>query len=75
MYSQIGLLQNRSNAEGLKTACQNFQSSVGALQDLKEIIDRHPQPNVIDLTSESVNLLTNLMLAQAQECVYEKVTI
>jgi hypothetical protein len=42
---------------------------------LKEELEKHPQPSVVDLTFESINLLINLMLAQAQECFCEKVTV
>lgn len=49
------------------------KASAGILEELKDLVERNPQPNVIDLTPESVNMLSNLMLAQAQECFVEKV--
>jgi hypothetical protein len=46
------------------------KSAAGAFQELKEELEKHPQPGVADLTPECVNMLVNLMLAQAHECFY-----
>lgn len=35
-------------------------------------MERHPQPNVFDFSPEFLNMAIHLMLAQAQECFYEK---
>lgn len=72
MYSQLATIQNRSTADGLKLAFQGFQSSAGAFQELKDELEKHPQPAVLDLTFDNINMLINLMLAQAQECFVEK---
>jgi hypothetical protein len=41
---------------------------------VKEELDKHPEVAAcLDLSADSLNFLINLMLAQAQECYYEKV--
>eukprot|EP01114_Cavostelium_apophysatum_P013019 TRINITY_DN3067_c0_g1_i3.p1 TRINITY_DN3067_c0_g1~~TRINITY_DN3067_c0_g1_i3.p1 ORF type:complete len:562 (-),score=185.11 TRINITY_DN3067_c0_g1_i3:92-1777(-) len=72
MYSQLGSLQNRSTGDGLKIAYSAFSSSAGAFEELKSELEKHPQPTMPDLAFDSVNMLINLMLAQAQECFVEK---
>lgn len=39
---------------------------------MKELLERHPQPGVFDFSPDFITLCINLMLAQAQECFYEK---
>eukprot|EP01119_Soliformovum_irregulare_P009995 TRINITY_DN2416_c0_g1_i1.p1 TRINITY_DN2416_c0_g1~~TRINITY_DN2416_c0_g1_i1.p1 ORF type:complete len:831 (-),score=256.75 TRINITY_DN2416_c0_g1_i1:39-2456(-) len=70
--AQMGTLQNRTTSDGLKAACQNFQQAAGVFELLKEELEKHPQPNVPDLSTECINMYINLMLGQAQECFAEK---
>lgn len=73
MYSQIALSSNRATSEGLKAAASNFCYAAGVLSYLKtDIIPelRSSPPEDMDtLTLESVEAL---MLAQAQECFWQK---
>jgi len=56
----------------MKTAYQLFLNSAGAFQELKDDLEKHPQPNIIDLSFEAANMFINLMLAQAQEIFSDK---
>jgi len=73
MYSQLALSSNRATADGLKNAANNFCFSAGVISHLKTKVlpelRSSPPEDVDDLTLES---LENLMLAQAQECFWQK---
>ncbi|PKU59754.1 hypothetical protein MA16_Dca021751 [Dendrobium catenatum] len=75
-YSQIALSADRTSPAGLKQACNGFQSAAGAFSMLREAV----APKLaalggatIDLSVECAGMLERLMLAQAQECFFEKV--
>lgn len=71
-YSQIGS-QNRGTEEGVKRAANYFQLAAGCLSQIKDILQQYPaEAALVDLTTDSLNALSNLMLAQAQECFFEK---
>lgn len=71
--SSVGAVQNLSSPEGLKIACQNFQAAAGAFQEAKTVVEHHPlPPDAADLSAASLGALEVLMLAQAQQCFYEK---
>lgn len=60
--------QNLDTDDGLKTATKLFQQSAGIFAHLKGITPAAiPQEPTPDLTSETLTMLTSLMLAQAQE--------
>eukprot|EP00793_Prasinoderma_coloniale_P006732 PRCOL_00001562-RA len=75
-YSQIGLSADRSGAEGVKVACAAFQAAAGCFAVLRQ--DVLPRAGGVrggltpDLSPECCALLERLMLAQAQECFFEK---
>nr|POE52045.1 ph-response regulator protein pala/rim20 [Quercus suber] len=73
MYSQLAFASNRATTDGLKSAAANFCFAAGVLKHLQtEIIPdlRTSPPEAMDtLTLES---LQALMLAQAQECFWQK---
>eukprot|EP00898_Chlorokybus_atmophyticus_P004865 jgi/Chlat1/537/Chrsp103S01115 len=72
-YSQQGLAADRSTSEGLKSAYSIFQQAAGAWAHLRESEGaKVPLGASFDLGSECASMLERLMLAQAQECVYEK---
>jgi len=72
IMSQIGTQQNRQSKDGLKVASQNYQMAAGAFAELKDELERHPQTGVVDLTTDFVNASLQLMLAQAQECFFDR---
>ncbi|GAA5797709.1 hypothetical protein HPULCUR_003101 [Helicostylum pulchrum] len=73
VYSQLGNAENRSTTEGVKRACNYFQNSAGCFQHLLEVVvpEMRIAPTV-DMSPYALQTLINLMLAQAQECVWQK---
>lgn len=49
------------------------KNAAAAFDELKESLKERPQVQVLDLSLEYVDLMINLMLAQAQEMCCEKV--
>ncbi|PKA50016.1 hypothetical protein AXF42_Ash017555 [Apostasia shenzhenica] len=76
VYSQIALSADRTSPAGLKQACNAFQAGAGAFAMLREAVA--PKLAAVgsataDLSVECAGMLERLMLAQAQECFFEKV--
>jgi len=71
--SYMATSQDRGDPEGMKAACNYFQQSAGTISAMREIVkdaawvDRTP-----DTTSEFLEALEALLLAQAQKCFFEK---
>jgi hypothetical protein len=65
----IGASQNRFEASGLKMAFNYCQVSAGMFKFINE---NFLHPPSADLGRESILVLSNLMLMQAQECFIEK---
>ncbi|CAG8511892.1 16671_t:CDS:10 [Acaulospora morrowiae] len=73
MYSQLGISENRSTPEGVKRACQHFQFAAGCFKHLNEtIIPEMRIAPTLDMSPETLGVLINTMLAQAQECFWKK---
>ena len=66
--SAIASSQNRAETEGRKRAFHYFQASAGMFQYINDNFLHAPSE---DLSRETVNMLSELMLAQAQECFLE----
>ncbi|KAM9832112.1 rhophilin-1 [Neosynchiropus ocellatus] len=72
LYTQIGARQDRSAAAGIDRAVDAFQRAAGAFNYLKENFSNAPS---LDMSSPSLCMLVRLMVAQVQECVFERVTL
>ncbi|XP_038126924.1 rhophilin-2 isoform X1 [Cyprinodon tularosa] len=72
LYSQIGTRSNRQKAAGLEEAISAFQKAAGMLNHLKETFTHTPS---YDMSPAMVSMLIRLMLAQAQECIFEKIAL
>ncbi|KAF9171702.1 pH-response regulator protein palA/rim20 [Mortierella sp. AD010] len=73
MYSQLGNNEIRSTADGLKRACSYFQNAAGTLQHLRDtIIPELRIAPTIDISTAALTVYIHLMLAQAQECFWQK---
>ncbi|KAL9538338.1 hypothetical protein MBANPS3_011006 [Mucor bainieri] len=73
VYSQLGNAENRSTTEGIKRACNYFQHAAGCFQMLLDtVVPEMRIAPTIDLSLYALQTLINLMLAQAQECVWQK---
>jgi len=73
MYSQLALASNRATADGLKSAASNFCFAAGVISHLKTLIIpelRSTTPD--DMETFTLESLETLMLAQAQECFWQK---
>ncbi|RLV93972.1 pH-response regulator protein [Spathaspora sp. JA1] len=67
VYSQLGCQESRQSDVGLKNACSYFQLSCGCFQMiLQNLID------IPDLSRETIECLKYIMLAQAQETIWQK---
>jgi programmed cell death 6-interacting protein len=73
MYSQLAMSSNRSTSDGLKAACNYFCLSAGVISHLKTAIvpDMRTAPPE-DMDTSTLESLEYLMLAQAQECFWQK---
>ncbi|KAF6168949.1 hypothetical protein GIB67_038446 [Kingdonia uniflora] len=74
VYSQIAVSADRSSSpNGLKVACNSFMAAAGAFAFLRDNVSMKVQSTTVDVSSECAGMLERLMLAQAQECFFEKV--
>uniref|UniRef100_A0A8C8FVK7 Rhophilin, Rho GTPase binding protein 1 n=1 Tax=Oncorhynchus tshawytscha TaxID=74940 RepID=A0A8C8FVK7_ONCTS len=72
LYTQIGARQDRSATAGIDRAIDAFQRAAGAFNYLKENFSNAPS---LDMSGPSLCMLVRLMIAQVQECVFERVTL
>ncbi|NWZ11090.1 RHPN2 protein, partial [Agelaius phoeniceus] len=70
LYTQIGTRCNRQTQAGLENAVDAFQKAAGVLSYLKETFTHTPS---YDMSPAMLNVLVKMMLAQAQECVFEQI--
>ena len=73
LYCQIAATSNRSTSEGLKTAANYFCLSAGVLSHLKtEVVPELHSTAPDDMDPSTLECLEQLVLAQAQECFWQK---
>ncbi|KAF2100529.1 BRO1-domain-containing protein [Rhizodiscina lignyota] len=73
MYSQLAFSSNRGSPEGLKIACNYFCLAAGVLSFLKtDIIPDMRTTPPDDMDAATLESLEHLMLAQGQECFWQK---
>ncbi|RFU26102.1 hypothetical protein B7463_g10238, partial [Scytalidium lignicola] len=73
LYSQLAVASNRSTTEGLKAACNYFCASAGVISYLKSnVIPELRTAPPEDMDVATLESLEQLMLAQAQECFWQK---
>ncbi|KAL9306203.1 Vacuolar-sorting protein BRO1 [Arabidopsis thaliana] len=73
-YSQIGLGHDRTTVDGRRQASHAFMAAAGAfahLRDNESIKATIGPSTTVDVSVECVGMLERLMVAQAQECVFE----
>ncbi|CAO2825563.1 unnamed protein product [Amaranthus hypochondriacus] len=74
VYSQIGLSFDRTSVEGRKQAVHNFVTAAGVFAYLRDNVSVKAAAGgsaTVDVSVECAGMLERLMLAQAQECVFE----
>ncbi|UYV71635.1 RHPN2 [Cordylochernes scorpioides] len=76
LYTQLGssqfmtdIVQLRTTSAGLDSAVDNFLRAAGIFRYIR---DNFSHPPSADLATETLSVLTQLMLAQARECLLEK---
>ncbi|XP_006152138.1 rhophilin-1 [Tupaia chinensis] len=72
LHTQIGARQDRTCAEGASRAAKAFQRAAGTFGLLRENFCHAPSP---DMSAASLAALERLMAAQAQECVFEGLSL
>ncbi|XP_003798478.1 rhophilin-2 [Otolemur garnettii] len=72
LYTQIGTRCDRKTQAGLESAVDAFQRAAGVLNYLKETFTHTPS---YDMSPAMLSVLIKMMLAQAQESVFEKVSL
>ncbi|KAK2095161.1 Rhophilin-1 [Saguinus oedipus] len=72
LHTQIGARQDRTCVEGAHCAVEAFQRAAGAFSLLRENFSNAPSP---DMSAASLCALEQLMMAQAQECVFEGLSL
>uniref|UniRef100_A0A671TMI8 Rhophilin, Rho GTPase binding protein 2 n=1 Tax=Sparus aurata TaxID=8175 RepID=A0A671TMI8_SPAAU len=72
LYSQIATRSDRQTVAGLEEAISSFQIAAGTLNHLKETFTHTPS---YDMSPAMLSMLIRMMLAQAQECLFEKIAL
>ncbi|KAL2352790.1 BRO1-like domain-containing protein [Cryomyces antarcticus] len=73
MYSQLAFSSIRSTSEGLKAASNYFCLSAGVISHLKtEVVPEMRSAPPEDMDEMTLESLEHLLLAQAQECFWQK---
>ncbi|KAM4865321.1 rhophilin-1 isoform 2-T2 [Thomomys bottae] len=72
LHTQIGACQDRSSAEGANSAIEAFQKAAGTFRLLRESFSHAPSP---DMSAASLSTLEQLLAAQAQECVFQGLSL
>ncbi|XP_020966777.1 ALG-2 interacting protein X isoform X1 [Arachis ipaensis] len=74
VYSQIGLSYDRNTVDGRRQASHAFIAAAGAFAYLRDNASMKASIGgsaTVDISGECAGMLEKLMLAQAQECVFE----
>ncbi|XP_055597531.1 rhophilin-2 isoform X2 [Uranotaenia lowii] len=72
IYTQIGAKQDRSSEKGLDAAVDNFLRAAGVFRHIYDTFTNAPS---MDLKPQVLEVLVALILAQARECLYEKLLL
>ena len=70
--SYVATVEDRATPTGLRAACQAFQHAAGALEALTPLSTANLSWGAADVHPQALRGWTSLMLAQAQQCFYEK---
>ncbi|CAK9435701.1 uncharacterized protein LODBEIA_P04280 [Lodderomyces beijingensis] len=81
LYSLLGWSQSRHTDEGIKKSCSYFQYAAGSFEQLRNKVeeqvmqvpvDKRTWEPPLDFQNDTVGCLTQVMLAQAQEAIWQK---
>ncbi|KAL6633901.1 hypothetical protein ACP70R_026572 [Stipagrostis hirtigluma subsp. patula] len=69
--SRIAAAVSRATEGGVKTACWEFQRAAGAFRAVGQMMEE-VEGGTVDMSPQAAAMLERLMLAQAQECCFER---
>lgn len=69
LYTQIGARQDRTKGTGIDASVDSFLRAASMFHYIRNNFSNAPS---MDLRAETLEMLVNLMLAQARECIFEK---
>ncbi|XP_062222645.1 vacuolar-sorting protein BRO1-like [Phragmites australis] len=69
--SRIGAAVGRATEAGVKAACAEFQRAAGAFRAVGEMMEGE-EGATVDMSLQAAAMLERLMLAQGQECCFER---
>lgn len=72
VYTQIATRQDRGRASGLDGAVEHFLRAAGVFRHILETFSNAPS---MDLKPQVLQIIVALMLAQARECLFEKMVL
>lgn len=73
LYSQLALHSNRGTVEGIKAACNHLSLAAGVLSHIRhKVLPELRTSPPEDMDDAALESLENLMLAQCQECFWQK---
>ncbi|OAD76059.1 hypothetical protein PHYBLDRAFT_15811 [Phycomyces blakesleeanus NRRL 1555(-)] len=73
VYSQLGCTEQRLSSDSIRKACSYFQQAAGCFKYIqREIVPDMRVVPMCDVSPAVLGTLIHLMLAQAQECVWQK---
>ncbi|CAB0043672.1 unnamed protein product, partial [Trichogramma brassicae] len=72
LYTQVAAKQDRKSPKGLDQAVDSFLRSAGTFRYIQENFTNAPS---MDLGPDMLDMLVQLMLAQARECLFEKLEL
>ncbi|SPO38871.1 related to RIM20 - protein involved in proteolytic activation of Rim101p [Pseudozyma flocculosa] len=78
LYSALGTAEGRGDVESIKRATAWFQHAAGVFDHIREALlpeIRHLKPQSPDFSPNLLESLRDLMLAQAQECFWQKAVL
>ncbi|KAK7114719.1 rhophilin-1-like [Littorina saxatilis] len=68
LYTQMGCRRDRTRKQGVTSAREDFERAAGSFRYLESHFRNAPS---MDMQSDTLSMLSALLLAQAQECVLE----
>ena len=72
IYTQIGAKHDRTTEQGLDAAVDNFLRAAGIFRHIYDTFTNAPS---MDLKPQVLDFIVSLMLAQARECLFEKLQL
>ena len=69
IQAELGNMEEKSTSDSLRNACSYYQGAAWAFHSLPDL---HRLDEVTDLNADYLAFMSQICLAQAQECIMEK---